>query len=134
MALLLIAGLLLGGIVDALSSQTAITFFYIVNRSWREARIHVTADGQELFAQEIEAARESTSRIQEAPPSDRYPARELKVRLPLTARRLVVEELNSAGRATFDLPQGNRSDAGFRIVIDRDAICITHDYMPIRSQ
>src|SRR5262249_6350375 len=116
-----------------IASQAPTTFFYIVNRSAREVRVRVIVDGAELFVQEVDAVRKAPSRIQEAPPPGSSPARELKVPLSLAARRLVVEELNSGDRATYDLSQGVQSDAGFRIVIGPEGIFISRDYLPIRS-
>jgi len=117
---------------DGIAFQTEISTFYLVNRSGRDVRLIVTADGHELFVQEIKATRVPPAAVQEAPPSSPWPTRQLKVALRPDARRLVVEESVSGMRATTDLPQQIRNDLGFRITIYENSISIARDYLPIR--
>ncbi len=130
--LVLIVGLLGTGCASSVASQTLITFFYVVNMSGRKVAVRVSADGQELFVQEIEAVRQAGPGGGEVPSPGPYPARQLKVPVSGAAKQLVVEELNSGQRAVYDQGPGVQSDAGFRIVIGPDDISITRDYVLIR--
>jgi len=128
----LIVGACGSAALDGTASQTEISVFYLVNRSGRAVRITVTADGHELFVQDMKAAREPPAVAQEAPPPSRWPTRELKVALRSDVKRLVAEESTSGMRATIEIPQQITSNLGFRITIYEITISIARDYLPKR--
>jgi len=128
----LIVGACGSAALDGTASQTEISVFYLVNRSGRAVRITVTADGHELFVQDMKAAREPPAVAQEAPPPSPWPTRELKVALRSDVKRLVAEESTSGMRATIEIPQQLRSNLGFRITIYENTVSIARDYVPIR--
>lgn len=109
---------------------SVVTFFYVVNQTGREIRVRVTVDGQELFVKVLPATAAPAPGA--VPPTQPFPALELKVAVNRDARRLEVQALELGIRRSFDIQGFSRIGSGFRIVITINQIALTQDYYPVR--
>lgn len=130
---------LLGGIALLATGCTplgpaapGVTVFYVVNQTEQQARVKVLSDGTELFIVEIESAPPQSDAGRTLPPSEGYPAKEIRVPLDSYPKNVDVEEMVSGREQQFNMAGIGNPGLGYRITISFQGITLTQDYVPIR--